>query len=70
MTSFLRQDATDVPGFSDNTLCVLEYDSAMALIDIAAVEPPPMARRFEVYGTAGTATMEPFEPPGPIRSVP
>ena len=67
VTSFLRQDATDVPGFRDNTLCVLEYDSAMAFIDIAAVEPPPMARRFEVYGTAGTATMEPFEPPGPIR---
>lgn len=67
VTSFLRQDATDVPGFSDNTLCVLEYDSAMAFVDIAAVEPPPMARRFEVYGTAGTATMEPFEPPGSIR---
>ena len=67
VTSFLRQDASDVPGFRDNTLCVLEYDSAIAFIDIAAVEPPPMARRFEVYGTAGTATMEPFEPPGPIR---
>ena len=67
VTSFLRQDVSDVPGFRDNTLCVLEYDSAMAFIDIAAVEPPPMARRFEVYGTAGTATMEPFEPPGPIR---
>ena len=67
VTSFLRQDATDVPGFSDNTLCVLEYDSAMAFVDIAAVETPPMARRFEVYGTAGSAIMEPFEPPGPIR---
>ena len=67
MTSFLRQDATDVPGFSDNTLCVLEYDSAIAFVDIAAVETPPMARRFEVYGTAGSAIMEPFEPPGPIR---
>ena len=67
VTSFLRQDATDVPGFSDNTLSVLEYDSAMAFVDIAAVETPPMARRFEVYGTAGSAIMEPFEPPGPIR---
>ena len=53
VTSFLRQDATDVPGFSDNTLCVLEYDSAIAFVDIAAVETPPMARRFEVYGTIG-----------------
>ena len=67
VTSFLRQDATDVAGFSDNTLCVLEYDSAMAFVDIAAVETPPMARRFEVYGTVGSAIMEPFEPPGPIR---
>ena len=67
VTSFLRQDATDVPGFSDNTLCVLEYDSAIACVDIAAVETPPMARRFEVYGTVGSAIMEPFEPPGPIR---
>ena len=67
VTSFLRQDATDVPGFSDNTLSVLEYDSAIAFVDIAAVETPPMARRFEVYGTAGSAIMEPFEPPGPIR---
>ena len=67
VTSFLRQDATDVPGFSDNTLSVLEYDSAMAFVDIAAVETPPMARRFEVYGTVGSAIMEPFEPPGPIR---
>ena len=67
VTSFLRHDATDVAGFSDNTLCVLEYDSAMAFIDIAAVETPPMARRFEVYGTVGSAIMEPFEPPGPIR---
>ena len=67
VTSFFRQDATDVPGFSDNTLCVLEYRSAMAFIDIAAVETPPMARRFEVYGSTGSAIMEPFEPPGPIR---
>ena len=67
VTSFLRQDATDVPGFSDNTLSVLEYDSAIAFVDIAAVETPPTARRFEVYGTAGSAIMEPFEPPGPIR---
>ena len=67
VTSFLRHDATDVPGFIDNTLCVLEYDSAIAFVDIAAVETPPMARRFEVYATVGSAIMEPFEPPGPIR---
>jgi hypothetical protein len=26
-----------------------------------------MARRFEVYGSQGSAIMEPFEPAGPIR---
>src|SRR5262249_51881135 len=31
------------------------------------MEPPPMARRFEVYGTRGSAILEPFEPAGPIR---
>ena len=67
VTTFLRQDVTGVAGFSDNTLGVLEFDSAMAFVDIAATETPPMARRFEVYGTVGSAIMEPFEPPGPIR---
>ena len=65
VTSFLRHDATDVAGFSDNTLCVLEYDSAIAFVDIAAVETPPDGA--EVRGVRhgiGSAIMEPFEPPG------
>ncbi len=65
--AFFRQDVTGVAGFSDNTLGVLEFDSAMAFIDIAATEARPMARRFEVYGSRGSAIMEPFEPPGPVR---
>ena len=28
---------------------------------------PPAARRFEVYGSRGSAILEPFEPAGPIR---
>jgi predicted dehydrogenase len=67
VTAFLRRDASDVPGFHDNTLGVLGYPRALALVDIAAMEPVPMARRFEVYGTRGSAIMEPFEPAGPIR---
>src|SRR2546425_11917788 len=31
------------------------------------MEPAPVARRFEVYGTRGSAILEPFEPSGPIR---
>ncbi len=67
VTAFLRRDGADVPGFDDNTLGVLTYPRALGFVDIAAMEPPPMARRFEVYGSRGSAIMEPFEPAGPIR---
>jgi predicted dehydrogenase len=67
VTAFFRHDGDPVPGFADNTLGVLTYPRALATIDIAAMEAPPTARRFEVYGSRGSATMEPFEPAGPIR---
>jgi predicted dehydrogenase len=67
VTAFFRQDSAAVPGFVDNTLGVLAYPRALAFVDIAAMEPPPVARRFEVYGSQGSAIMEPFEPAGPIR---
>lgn len=57
-----------VDGFADNTLGVFEFDGAMAMVDIAAMETEPMARRYEVYGTAGSAIIvEPFEPGSLIR---
>jgi predicted dehydrogenase len=60
--TFLRNDHTpEVPTFRDNTLGVFEFERALAFIDIAAMEARPMARRFEVYGTKGSAIMEPFE---------
>jgi len=63
VTSFLRHDDSPVPGFADNTLMVHEYPRAMSMVDIAAMEVRPMARRYEVYGTQGTAILlEPFEP--------
>ena len=66
--AFLRNDATPgVSAFSDNTLAVFEFDRAMAFVDIAAMEARPMARRFEVYGTRGSAIMEPFEPAQRVR---
>jgi predicted dehydrogenase len=72
ITSFLRNDATPrVPAHADNTLVVLEFEGAsrgMAMIDIANMEPSPAARRFEVYGTRGSAiVVEPFEPGSTIR---
>lgn len=69
VTAFLRNDTTDaIPAFKDNTLGVFEYDKAIAFIDIAAMETRPMARRFEVYGTKGSAIIvEPFEPAHTLR---
>ena len=67
ISTFLRNDTGPVPDFMDNTLAVLEFDRAMAFVDIAAMESRPMARRFEVYGSRGSAIMEPFEPAQSIR---
>ena len=68
VTAFLRNDTDIVPAFQDNTLGVFEYERAMAWVDIAAMEPQPMARRFEVYGDRGSAILlEPFEPGHTIR---
>ena len=68
VTAFLRNDGGGVPEFQDNTLGVFEFENAIAFIDIAAMEPPPAARRFEVYGSQGSAIIvEPFEPGEQIR---
>ena len=68
VTAFLRNDSGQVPSFSDNTLGVFEYEQAMAWVDIAAMEARPMARRYEVYGSEGSAILvEPFEPGRQIR---
>jgi predicted dehydrogenase len=67
VTPFLRNDSGLVPAFQDNTLVVFEYDRALAFVDIAALETRPMARRFEIYGSRGSAIMEPFEPAERIR---
>ncbi|MEE2658906.1 MAG: Gfo/Idh/MocA family oxidoreductase [Candidatus Latescibacterota bacterium] len=68
VTTFLREDSGQLPGFPDNTLGVYEFDDAMAFIDIATLETQPMARRFEVYGLNGSAIiLEPFEPGGTLR---
>jgi predicted dehydrogenase len=59
---FARNDATpSLPAFADNTLGVFEFERALAFVDIAAMEARPPARRFEVYGTKGTAITEPFD---------
>lgn len=65
--AFLAGDAGMLAGYHGNTVAVCTYPEALALVDIAAMETPPVARRFEVYGTSGSAIMEPFEPARRIR---
>jgi len=65
--TFMRNDTGSVPAFKDNTLGIFTYPRSLAFVDIAAMETPPTARRFEVYGSQGSAIMEPFEPARSIR---
>lgn len=68
VTSFFRNDATpEVPAFADNTVGVCEFDRGLGIVDIASMEARPPARRFEVYGTRGSALMEPLEPATAVR---
>jgi predicted dehydrogenase len=68
ISSVLRNDATpELPAYVDNSLAVLEFPKALATVDIAAMEPRPTARRFEVYGTRGSAILEPFDPARTLR---
>ncbi len=67
VSTFLRNDSGSVPAFKDNTLGIFAYPRTLAFVDIASMETPPAARRFEVYGSEGSAIMEPFEPARAIR---
>lgn len=68
VSTTLRNDATpELPAYSDNTVAVLEFPRALAILDIAAMEARPTARRFEVYGTRGSAILEPFDPARTLR---
>jgi predicted dehydrogenase len=68
VAAFLRNDATpELPAYADNTLGVFEFERALAIVDIAAMESRPTARRFEAYGTRGSAITEPFDPGRTLR---
>ncbi|MBI3943286.1 MAG: Gfo/Idh/MocA family oxidoreductase [Chloroflexi bacterium] len=69
VTAFLRRHLSAIPEFKDNSVVVLEYEKALAFIDIAATAALPASRRFEVHGHLGSAIMEPFEPPQTVRLI-
>ena len=51
-------------GFVDNTAAVFEYPRALAILESTALEVDSgKSRRLEVYGTRGSAILEPLEPP-------
>jgi len=68
VNTVLHNEATaELPSYADNTVAVLEFEHALAVVEIAAMEPSPTARRFEMYGTRGSAILEPFDPVRTVR---
>jgi predicted dehydrogenase len=64
VTPFLRQHGTAGDSLRDNTVAVLDFDDALAVVAGSALQPYAFARRsFEVLGTKGTAVLRPIEPP-------
>ena len=64
VTPFLKNEDKNFPWYQDNTVSVLEYPNAMAIIESTGLEVSSGAsRRLEVYGTRGSAILEPLEPP-------
>ena len=64
VTPFLKNEDKDFPWYQDNTTAVFEYSNAMAVIESTGLEVSSGAsRRLEVYGTRGSAILEPLEPP-------
>ena len=50
--------------YRDNTAAVFEYSEALATLESTALEVSAgESRRLEVYGTRGSAILEPLEPP-------
>lgn len=63
VTGFMRHDSSIQDGLADNTLAVLEFDRALAQINVAAFQPHGDHYRFvEILGSNGKAMAQPFTP--------
>lgn len=61
----MRHDGPFDDGLADNTMAVMEFDHAMAEVYVAALQPNGNSyRTFQILGTKGTATVQPFSPDG------
>ena len=64
VTAYSLAQDKEFPCYRDNTAAIFEYAKAMATIESVAREVSSGAsRRLEVYGTRGSAILEPLEPP-------
>jgi len=64
VTPFLKYQGNSTVSLADNTVAVLEYPRALALITSAPLQPNAGAHRFfEVLGSNGTAKVQPLEQP-------
>ena len=61
--SWLRHDTSFQDSLADNTLAVLEYDNALAVITVCARMPNHTRHRsFEIIGTNGQIMIQPVSP--------
>jgi predicted dehydrogenase len=64
ITPFIRHDGPFEDTLADNTVAVLEFECAIAVLETSAMEVGASQRRqFTVCGSEGTAVVQPIEPP-------
>jgi len=64
VTPFLRKHGEGTDDLKDNSVAVFEFPKATGLILNSTLQPSSGRQRvFEVFGTKGTATLCPIEPP-------
>lgn len=63
---WLRHDTGIPDRLKDNTLAVLEYPSALAIV-VSSARDPAMHRSFEVIGSEGSILIDPMEPAPLLR---
>jgi predicted dehydrogenase len=64
VTSFLRHDTAIEDELNDNSVAVLEYENALAVVECNAFEKSAFStRRFKVVGNKASLVLSPLEPP-------
>jgi predicted dehydrogenase len=64
VTPFLRRDGPVADDLKDNTLAVFQFPRALGMVLSSNLQPNAgRQRELEVFGTLGSATLRPMEPP-------